>query len=202
MAVSLTKRQEAVLLFIQEEIERTGLPPTFQEIADHFGFASRRAAFEHLQALERKGYVRKHPGRHRSLEITGKLKKQKGLPLVGRVAAGEPVLAVENIEERVTLEEFFGNREGLFLLKVTGESMVDAGIRDGDYVVVKEQPTVENGEVAVVLLDDEATVKKVFFEKNRIRLQPENKSMKPTYIKKGDERIRICGRVAGVLKRL
>jgi repressor LexA len=199
----LTQKQQKVLRFIESRL-RDDSPPSQREIARHFGLAQ-NAVHQLVSYLKRKGYL-VDSGGHRGLRLSGeyldKIKQADGIPIVGRVAAGEPILAEENIEGHVNLQELFAGSKDVFLLKVAGDSMIDEGIMDGDYVAVKLNSTLENGQVGVVLLDDEATVKRVYIQKNRIALKPANKQAgyRTRYINKSDKGIRIVGKVIGCIR--
>jgi repressor LexA len=200
---TLTQKQRKVLEFIEDQL-RDGEPPSQREIARHFGLAQ-NAVYQLVGYLKKKGYL-VDSGGHRGLRLSeGYLEKKReteGIPIVGRVAAGEPILAEENIEGYVNLDELFGRSKDMFILKVAGDSMVDEGIMDGDYAVVKPTATIEDGRIGVVLLDDEATVKKVYVQRGRIALKPANQAAgyKTKYIKRGSENIRIVGKVIGCLR--
>jgi repressor LexA len=197
MRPQLTARQTEVLEFIKDFMREHGYPPTMREICDRFRFMP-RAATNHVNALIRKGYLTKTPLKSRSLEVVGF--SRRGLtevPIVGRVAAGEPILAIENIEGTVMLPEGWAQTKDSFLLQVEGDSMVDAHICSGDYVLVRRQPTAESGDIVVAMLDDEATVKRFIIEKERIVLKPENKNMEPIIVEKGDTSFQIIGKVVG-----
>ncbi|GAB4341661.1 MAG: transcriptional repressor LexA [Candidatus Abyssubacteria bacterium] len=197
MMRTLTHRQRQVLDFIKDFIGEHGYPPTVREICGKFGFLPHAAA-NHVSALIHKGYLAKQPRKSRSLEVVGSGRRGlRELPVVGRVAAGEPILAVENIEGVVMLPETWVHDTDCFLLRVEGDSMVDAHICSGDFVVVKQQATAENGDIVVALLDDEATVKRIIIEEDRIVLKPENKRMAPIEVEKGAS-LRIIGKVVGV----
>jgi len=200
MAHKLTARQEAVLAFIKDFLDEHGYPPTVREICSNFNFLPRAAA-NHVNALVKKGYLTKKPLKSRSLEVVGR-HRTKEVPLVGRVAAGEPILAVENIQGAVMLPADWVDGDGNFLLKVDGDSMVEAHICSGDYVVVKQQSSADTGDIVVALLDDEATVKRLMKEKDRIVLKPENRRMKPIVVEKGGKTIRIIGKVVGVWRNI
>ena len=199
----LTRKQQQVLDFIVSQLE-DDRPPSQREIADHFGLAQ-NAAYQLVRYLRRKGYV-VDAGGHRGLRLSPEYiyhtEATQGVPIVGRVAAGEPILAEQNIEGHKDLGNLFGSSKGLFLLKVAGDSMVDEGIMDGDYVVVKSRSTIDNGEIGVVLLDDEATVKRVFVQKDRIALKPANSKAgyRTRYIKQFDKDVRILGKVIGCVR--
>ena len=199
----LTDKQAHVLAFIVERL-RENQPPSQREIAGHFKLAQ-NAAYQLVSYLKKKGYLVASGG-HRGLRLSRAYREaltaNEGVPILGRVAAGEPILAEENIEGRMSVEKLFGRSEGTFALRVAGDSMVDEGIMDGDYVVVKSGPRIESGQMAVVLLDDEATVKRVFIQKNRIALKPANRKAgyKTRYIKAFDKDVRILGRVVGCVR--
>jgi repressor LexA len=199
----LTSRQQEILEFIVSRLEQDS-PPSQREIARHFGLAQ-NAAYQLVRYLRRKGYlvdVVGHRGLRLSAEYLQQIQGTQGMPIVGRVAAGEPILAEQNIEGYMDLPEMFGRSKGLFLLKVAGDSMVDEGILTGDYVVVRPRATVESGQIGVVLLDDEATVKRVFVQKDRIALKPANSRVgyKTRYIKQFDKDVRVLGKVVGCIR--
>jgi len=198
MATELTQRQREILMFIQAEIRGNGYPPTVREICTRFGMASPRAAQDHLAALERKGYITRRPGKSRGITM---LRRTGGIPLVGRIAAGQPVLAYENVEGELDVGGFFGTGE-LFAVRVQGDSMIEAGIHDGDYVVVRKTDTVENGEIGVAYVGGEATVKRIFITNKGYRLQPENETLAPLSIEPDTADFRIGGPVVGVVRRL
>ncbi len=200
MVRGLTDRQREVLDFIIRWIEEQGFPPTLQEIAERFRLASVNAARDHLRALERKGYLRRRAGASRSLTLEPAARAPRGHPIVGTVPAGTPVLGEENFEGYLDLNEYFGRGEGTFLLRVRGESMIGAGIHDGDIVVVHYQKEVARGEIGVVFIDGEATVKRIFPEKDGWRLQPENPALEPVRVRRGTE-FTIAGKVIGVIRR-
>lgn len=185
----LTERQAKVLGFIQKRWRRTGRAPSYREIAGHLG-VDVRSAFQHVVALERKGVLERAGGR---VELVGDHRPPEGLPILGRVAAGTPTLAVENCEGHLDLAGMLDD-DGLFVLRVRGDSMKDAGILDGDLVLAREQSAVENGEIAVVLIDEEATVKRVRLGGGRIRLEPANRRCKTIEIE-DPSTVRIAGRV-------
>ena len=202
MRPQLTSRQTEVLDFIKKFTDDNGYAPTMREICAHFGFLP-HAATNHVNALVKKGYLSKQPLKSRSLEVVGFSRRDlREVPIVGRVAAGEPILAVENIEGAVMLPEGWIGSKDCFLLRVEGDSMVDAHICSGDHVLVRRQPTAEAGDIVVALLDDEATVKRFFIEKDRIVLKPENKYMEPIVVKKGDKSFQVIGKVVGVWRNI
>ncbi len=200
--LKLTKRQQEIFDFIRRYGAKYGYPPTVREIGKAVGLASSSTVHAHLANLERYGLLKRNPAKPRALELLiGKAKQAvmpSGLPLVGRVAAGQPLLAEENIEEYVQVPAIAGGEEGEYVLRVSGESMRDAGIVEGDFVVVRPQDTAEDGDIVVALLGDDATVKRFFKEKDHVRLQPENEEMEP--IRSSD--VRVLGRVVGVFRKI
>ncbi|MBA2342371.1 MAG: transcriptional repressor LexA [Thermoleophilaceae bacterium] len=197
----LTKRQEEIFDFIKRHSARHGYPPTVRDIGRAIGLTSSSTVHAHLSNLEKAGLLRRDPTKPRAIELLVDKAKQAmlptGLPLVGRVTAGAPVLAEENVEEYMDVPPIAGGQEGEFLLRVSGESMKDAAILDGDVVVVRRQQTARDGEIVVALVgDDEATIKRFFKESDHIRLQPENESMEP--IRSAD--VQVLGRVVGVCR--
>ena len=201
MAKELTRRQREVLDFIVRWVEEQGFPPTLREIATRFRFASVNAVRDHLKALEQKGYLRRRAGTSRTLTLEPASLPPRGHPLVGTVPAGTPVMAEENFEGYLDLNEYFGRGEGTFLLRVRGDSMIGAGIHDGDIAVVRYQKELASGEIGVVFINGEATVKRIFPEKGGCRLQPENPSMDPIRVKAGKDEFCIAGKVIGVMRR-
>jgi repressor LexA len=204
---ALTDRQRSVLDFLRDFLKDNGYPPTIREIAGHFDLRSPRGVQDHLEALERKGYIRRARERSRGIELLElAVRRAPGpsnvlrLPLIGRVAAGLPVLSEENIEEWIEVDASFAAREGNFLLKVVGDSMVDAHILDGDTIVVSPQETARDGEIVVALVDDEATVKTFYKEPGGIRLQPENARLEPIWVPAGSAEVRIIGKVVAVMR--
>jgi repressor LexA len=198
----LTKRQREIFDFISRYLKDHGYPPTVREIGKAVGLTSSSTVHAHLSKLETLGVVKRDPSKPRALEVmvqrAKKAVRPTGLPLVGQVAAGEPILAEENIEEYLEVPDIVGGEDGDYVLRVRGESMKDAGILEGDFVVVHPTETARDGEIIVALLGDEATVKRFFREKDQIRLQPENKSMKPIRTREAT----ILGRVVGVFRRV
>jgi repressor LexA len=206
MAKGLTKRQEEILDFIVGRVRDEGFPPTLKEIAECFGLASANAARDHVLALERKGFLKRTGEKSRALTLDPSLRAaataaHRGWPLVGVVPAGAPILAEENFEGYVDLNELFGRGDGTFLLKVRGESMIGAGINDGDLVVVRHQESVASGEIGVAMVGGEATVKRLFHEAGSWRLQPENPALDPIRVWDGDPEFRVAGKVIGVVRR-
>ena len=201
--LDLTKRQKEIFDFIGKYAAKTGYPPTVREIGKAVGLHSSSTVHAHLANLEKIGLLKRDPSKPRAIELLfDKAKKtirpESGLPLVGQVAAGAPILAEENIEEYLEIPDVIGGEEGDYILQVRGESMVKAGILGGDYVVIRPAEDATDGEIVVALIEDEATVKRFFREKNQVRLQPENKGMKP--IRTRD--VRLLGRVVGVFRRV
>ena len=204
----LTARQRQILDFIRSEIHRRGFPPSVREIGEAVGLSSSSTVHSHLAALEAKGLLRRDPSKPRALEVLDYRDNERGIdyesvqavPLVGQVAAGAPILAAENIEATLPLPISFAG-EGTFILRVKGDSMIDAGILDGDFVVVQQQSHATNGDIVVALLDEDATVKRFYREDGRVRLQPENSAMDPIYVGQ-DASLRILGRVVALFRRI
>lgn len=198
----LTDRQKQILSYIKDMLHAKGYPPSVREIGTAVGLRSSSTVHNHLIKLEELGFVRRDPTKPRALEVLGEAAwRQKSfvpVPLVGRVTAGQPILALENIEETFPLPtSLVGNDEEIFMLTVQGDSMINAGILDGDYVLVRKQNTANNGDIVVALIDkEEATVKRFFKEKDRIRLQPENDAIAPIY----SRNVAILGKVIGVFR--
>ncbi|WP_128660742.1 transcriptional repressor LexA [Paenibacillus sp. 598K] len=200
----ISNRQQSILEFIKTEVKEKGYPPSVREIGEAVGLASSSTVHGHLDRLEKKGLIRRDPTKPRAIEI---LDQEPGeipfplavskVPVVGKVTAGIPITATENIEEYFPLPTHFVGDNQVFMLNVVGESMIEAGIHHGDYVIVRQQQTANNGEIVVAMTeDDEATVKTFYKEKDHIRLQPENATMKPLLLK----RVTILGRVIGVFR--
>ena len=201
----LTEKQQKIFAFIEDRL-RAGNPPSQREIARHFKLAQ-NAVYQLVGYLKKKGYL-SDSGGHRGLRVSKEYLDEKrrteGIPVVGRVAAGDPILAQENIDEYANLKELLGLPADAFLLKVSGESMIDEGIMDGDFVAVRPSKTIENGKIAVILLDDETTVKRIYIQRDRITLQPANKAAgyKTKYVKRGSKRVQIVGRVIGCIRKI
>lgn len=200
----ISNRQQSILEFIKTEVKEKGYPPSVREIGEAVGLASSSTVHGHLDRLEKKGLIRRDPTKPRAIEI---LDQEPGeipfplavskVPVVGKVTAGIPITATENIEEYFPLPTHFVGDNQVFMLNVVGESMIEAGIHHGDYVIVRQQQTANNGEIVVAMTeDDEATVKTFYKEKDHIRLQPENATMAPLLLK----RVTILGRVIGVFR--
>jgi len=202
----LTVTQKKVLDFLKNQVREKGYPPTLREIASHFKLKGPKAPQKTLQILERKGYIRRIPGGSRAIEmlIPPLVPKSQilSLPIVGTVRAGEPILAVENIEGYIHLDRSLVSSEDVFLLRVQGDSMIGANIQDGDFALVKPQPHAENGEIVVALIEDEATIKRIFKKRELIRLEPANPSLEPIIVKKGEKRVTIVGKVIGIFRKI
>jgi repressor LexA len=208
MRPPLTARQREVLDFVRHFMTRVGYPPTVREIGSHFGFVP-RSVFDHLKALERKGYLRRDPAKSRSLQLldaslspSARTSSYRELPILGRVAAGQPLLSDQNIEGTSVVPQDWVNDDEAFLLKVQGESMIGAHICPGDQALVRRQSTAENGDIVVALLNDEATIKRILFKPDGIVLQPENPTMSPIEVRKGEKSFQILGKVVGLLRKL
>lgn len=203
----LSKRQQMILDFIKDEVKSKGYPPSVREIAVAVGLASSSTVHGHLERLEVKGYIRRDPTKPRAIEIldlTGEANIPKDearyAPVIGKVTAGLPITAIENVEEFVPIPSSTSNPDdSLFVLIIDGESMIEAGILDGDMVIIKQQNTANNGEIVVAMTDDdEATVKRFFKEENHIRLQPENATMDPLFY----DNVTILGKVVGLYRHI
>lgn len=200
----LTDRQREILEFIKREIRLRGYPPSVREIGEAIGLSSSSTVHGHLARLEEKGLIKRDPTKPRAIEVhdpdralpyAGRL---INVPVVGRVTAGQPILAVENIEDTYPLPVEFARDEDAFMLIVRGESMIEAGIYDGDLVLVRQQDTALNGDIVVAMIDDEATVKRFFKEQGHFRLQPENHYMEPIIV----DDVRILGKVIGLFRKM
>jgi repressor LexA len=212
----LTDRQREILDYIVKETEMRGFPPTIREIGEEMDIRSTNGVNDHLKALERKGYLTRGEQQSRSLVPTKRARLVLGLgkrgeanlvevPLLGKVAAGLPLLATENIEDSVKIDSFLlgGSGKEVFALRVKGESMIEDGIFDGDYLFVKKTPSASPGEIVVALIEDEATVKRYFPEGDRIRFQPANKTMEPIYVTRSEFRsTMLLGIVVGVYRKM
>ncbi|MGE7092990.1 transcriptional repressor LexA [Lysinibacillus sp. NPDC048646] len=201
----VSKRQEDILAFIKEEVRAKGYPPSVREIGEAVGLASSSTVHGHLARLEQKGFIRRDPTKPRAIEILepeDSIQKQSVIhvPLVGKVTAGSPITAIENIDEYFPLPDTYGTSEDqLFMLEIMGESMIEAGIFDGDLVIVKQKSTADNGDIVVAMTEeDEATVKRFFKEKTHFRLQPENATMEPIIV----DQVTILGQVVGLYRRV
>ncbi len=200
--MDLTKRQQEIFDFIKRYSAKYGYPPTVRDIGKAVGLASSSTVHAHLANLERIGLLRRDPSKPRAIELFDRAAAGvrgfvwPGLPLVGHVAAGQPVLAEENIEDYVQTPSFAGGEDGEYLLRVRGESMKDVGILEGDLVVVRPQETASDGDIVVALLGEEATVKRFFHESEYVRLQPENEAMEPILSRD----VKVLGKVVGLMR--
>lgn len=201
MTETLTKRQERVLAFLIRHIDAKGYPPTVREIASHLGISGPKGAKKFLDILERKGYIRRLSGSSRAIEVLYPSRQEGYMaPIVGRIRAGAPVLAVENLEGEIAVDPSLTKGKEAFFLRVEGESMIDAHIQDGDYALIRPQPTAENGEIVAVLIDEEATLKRFYREKDRIRLEPANPAMRPIIVTKEKGAV-VLGKVIAIFRR-
>ncbi|HHV71076.1 MAG TPA: transcriptional repressor LexA [Clostridia bacterium] len=204
MYEDLNKRQIEILELIKNNVKKYGYPPSVREIGKKVGLSSSSTVHSHLIQLEKKGYIRRDPSKPRAIEIIDSTENRDSnnavvkIPILGRVTAGQPILAVENLEGYLSLSPDIARGEQMFALVVKGESMINAGILDKDYVIVNKQNTANNGEIVVALLDDEATVKRFYKEKNHIRLQPENPNMEPIITND----VQILGKVIAVIRKI
>jgi repressor LexA len=198
----LTPRQTQVLRLIQRFISETGMPPTRAEIAKELGFRSANAAEEHLRALQRKGVIALMPGTSRGIQLKDTIREQLGLPLIGRVAAGRPIFSEENVESRVSVDPSVFQPRPQYLLKVSGMSMKDAGILDGDLVAVHRTPEARNRQIVVARLDSEVTVKRFKQEGSVVWLLPENEDFEPIKVDGRTQSLNIDGVVVGVVRRM
>lgn len=211
VAMDISKRQKEILDFIEKCIAENGYPPSVREIGEAVGLASSSTVHGHLERLSQKGYLRRDPTKPRAIELLKKhtqiAKKTSAnwessstiyyAPIIGKVTAGKPITAVEHIEGYFPLPDTYHSPEQIFLLKVQGDSMIEAGIMDGDLLFIRQQSTAQNGDIVVAITDDEeATVKRFFREMNRIRLQPENSSLQPLYF----NHVNILGKVIGLYR--
>lgn len=198
---TLNEKEKAVLEYIKKNIKDTGYPPSVREICAALGFKSTSSAHQYIWRLAEKGYIDKGDLKTRAIKVVG-TESTIAVPIVGKVAAGEPILATENIEDYMSIGESFFSRDTLqndnFILKVQGESMIEAGINDGDYIIVTKQSTARNGQIVVAMIDGEATVKTFYKEDGHIRLQPQNSSMDPIIVKD----CQIVGKVVGLFRKI
>ncbi|GAB6180779.1 transcriptional repressor LexA [Desulfotomaculum defluvii] len=211
----LNTREAEVLRVIIENVKQKGYPPSVREIGEIVGLSSSSTVHSYLKRLEQKGYLKRDPTKPRAIEIintevvetnstssskqtVSQFDEMLNIPMLGEVAAGNPLLAVENYDEKVTLPRSFTGYGDFFMLTVRGDSMIEAGILPGDLVLVRRQESVNNGEIVVALIEDEATVKRFFKEKNCIRLQPENSLLSPIYVRE----VKILGKVVGLMRKI
>ena len=202
MRKKLTKRQQDVLDFIVNYIRDSGYPPTVREVAGAFQISS-KGAYDHLIAVEKKGYIRRDPAKPRAIEVMDFVPGRSNeavveIPVLGRVAAGEPLLATQNIERTLSLSSDMVRTEEPFALRIEGDSMIEAGILEGDYVIVKQQQDAQQGDIVVALIGDEATVKRFYKSNDHVRLQPENPVMEPIIVKD----VAIMGKVIGLFREI
>jgi repressor LexA len=202
MRKKLTVKQQKILDFIVTYVKETGYPPAVRDISTHFDMSS-KGAYDHLLAIEKKGYIRRDPTKPRAIELLDFIQRETSepiinIPVLGRVAAGEPLLATENIERIISISSDMIRTEEPFALKIKGDSMINAGIMEDDYVIVKQQRTAEQGDIVVALIGDEATVKRFYKESDHVRLQPENQTMNPIIVKD----VAILGKVIGLFREM
>ncbi len=202
MRKPLTKKQDRVFEFIRKHVQDIGYPPTVREIGMNFGI-SEKGAYDHLNAIEKKGYIRRMPKKPRAIEILEFVPQKLPqtaveVPIVGRVAAGEPILASENVEGTLPVPREVVKEDTCFALRINGKSMIEAGIFEGDIVIVRSQNYADTGDIVVALLDEEATVKRFFRDGSKIRLQPENSVMSPIIV----DDAQILGKVVGLFRRM
>jgi repressor LexA len=203
-AGGLTERQREVLDFISDSIRKRGYPPTLREIGSHFGIRSTNGVNDHLRALEKKGFLHREDLKSRALRPLFTEDDFVDVPVLGKVAAGQPLLAVQNYEDTVKVDRFFiGQSREVFALRVKGDSMIEAGIFDGDYVFIRKQLQASSGEIVVAMIGDEATVKRYYPEGDNIRFQPANAAMSPIIVRKRDFRsVNLLGVVIGVYRKM
>lgn len=195
------KKQQEIYDFIKRQVHDKGYPPSVREICVAVGLSSTSTVHGHLSRLEKKGFIKRDPTKPRTIEIIGDAMSKKemvNIPIIGKVTAGLPILAVENIEDTFPLPlEYIHSTNELFMLRVSGESMIDAGIMDGDLAIIEQASTASNGEIVVALIGEEATIKRFFKEKGYYRLQPENKTMEPIIV----PNCAIIGKLAGLYRK-
>lgn len=197
---SLTPRQSSILDFLKDYISQHGYPPTIADISRHFGFYQ-GAAKGHLSSLQKKGYIKINPNTSRGIEILGMgIREAIPVAVLGKIRAGEPIYTVEEIDRHIYVDKDLFPSHNPFSLKVTGDSMKDAGILEGDFVIVNPEVVIENGDIAVVLIGDEATAKRVYIQGDEVLLKPENKDMQPKRYKLCD--VSMLGKVIGVIRKL
>jgi repressor LexA len=197
----LTSRQERVLRCVLSLRQRHGRMPTYREIGSALSISSPNGVRRHLLALETKGYLSTHRAA-RAIELSSEVESSLGIPLIGRIAAGRPIEALENFEGRLDLGNEFGGHPDCFALRVKGDSMIEAGIQDGDVVIIQSAPRVRHGEIAAVAVDGDATVKRVELAPGLIRLVPANPAYRPLEIREGEQDVRVIGRVVGILRKV
>ena len=200
---SSKQNQQKILDFIKSEIEQKGYPPSVREICAAVGLKSTSTVHAHLNHLEEQGLIRRDSTKPRALEVLdGSQQRGRSVPLVGKISAGQPILATENIEDYLVLPQSMVGQDDIFCLRVQGESMIDIGILDGDIAVLRQQTTAENGEIVAAMVqseymdEGEATLKRIFYEKDRVRLQPENRTMEPIYADRAD----VLGKLVALVR--
>ncbi|HLW59225.1 MAG TPA: transcriptional repressor LexA [bacterium] len=203
MGKGLTKRQREILNYVMDNMQLRGYPPSVREIGAALGLTSSSTVHSHLTALEKKGFIHRDPSKPRAIEIlkdgaSQPPKRVVNVPVLGRIAAGHPLFAEENVEDVFPLPRDLVREDASFILRVRGDSMIEAGIYDGDYIVVRQQATANNGEIVAALLGEEATVKRFYRERDHIRLQPENHTMAPILTRD----VTILGKVVVLIRRL
>ena len=198
---TLNVQEQRVLDYIKKQIKETGYPPSVREICAALGFKSTSSAHQYIWRLAEKGYIDKGDLKTRAIKVVGN-ESTISVPIVGKVAAGEPILATQNIEDYMSIGESFFSKDSLqndnFILRVQGESMINAGINNGDYIIVSKQDTARNGQIVVAMIDGDATVKTFYKEKDHVRLQPENDTMEPIIVKD----VQIIGKVIGLFRKI
>lgn len=197
----LSEKQKQILEYMKKEVKTKGYPPSVREICEAVGLRSTSTVHGHLSRLEKKGYIKRNPTKPRAIEIlsTERIPQREfiNVPVIGQITAGTPILAVENIEDTFPIPLDYVHNDNVFMLKVKGESMINAGIFDKDLILVRQQNTAENGDIVVALIEDFAVVKRFFKEKDFIRLQPENPTMSPIIVKD----VKILGKVTGLFRK-
>ena len=207
MRRNLTDRQRDIYEFISSAIAERGYPPTIREVMQAFQIASTNGVRTTLAALEKKGYIKRHPWLSRGIELTEDAERPaastevREVPVIGRVAAGEPILAAENVEDKVVVDRSFVPSGTVFALKVRGSSMQGAGILDGDYVLARQQETADPGDIVVAVIGEEATVKRYYLEGAQVRLMPENDAFEPIWVDLNEKDFRIAGKIVGLMRR-
>lgn len=202
---NLTDKQRRVFEFLKRYTEQKGFPPTLREIASHFGLKSPRGPQKILNSLENKGFIKKFSGSSRAIEILDSSFGKKNIfsiPIIGQVKAGEPIMANENIEGYLQLDRSICSSEEMFLLRVKGNSMIGAHIVEGDLALIDPHSNLKKGDLVVALIEDGATIKRLFIDKKAIRLEAENPDFRSIVIKKGQKRVKILGKVVGIIRKL
>ena len=198
----LSEKQRKIMEFIKSELKTKGYPPSVREICDAVGLKSTSTVHGHLERLERKGYLRRDPTKPRAIEVlterSAYSKDMVDVPIIGKVAAGEPITAIENWEDVLTLPQEMVGPDDSFILKIQGDSMIEAGILNGDLVIVRQQDVAKNGEIVVAMVEDETTCKRFYMENGGYRLQPENSFMEPILV----QEVTILGRVIGLIRNM